>query len=155
MVKLNQSAGEIQRRCDGSRCVPEDRRRAGAGFDATDSPTTSRSSSNSRAVSSGSNARGVDDDRAKSLLRPPGPPLWLLAELTYRCPLHCAFCYNPVEFAASGPELPTDDWLRVLREARAQPVACNVVLRRRAAAARRTSKSSSPKRIGSASTRTC
>ncbi|NMG28133.1 pyrroloquinoline quinone biosynthesis protein PqqE [Aromatoleum evansii] len=49
----------------------------------------------------------------------PGPPLWLLAELTYRCPLHCAFCYNPVDFATSGPELSTDDWLRVLREARA------------------------------------
>jgi len=48
-----------------------------------------------------------------------GPPLWLLAELTYRCPLHCAFCYNPVDFAASGPELDTDTWLRVLREARA------------------------------------
>ena len=29
----------------------------------------------------------------------PGPPLWLLAELTYRCPLHCVFCYNPVDFA--------------------------------------------------------
>jgi pyrroloquinoline quinone biosynthesis protein E len=49
----------------------------------------------------------------------PGPPLWLLAELTYRCPLHCVFCYNPVDFAAAGPELGTDDWLRVLREARA------------------------------------
>lgn len=48
-----------------------------------------------------------------------GPPLWLLAELTYRCPLHCVFCYNPVDFAAAGPELGTDDWLRVLREARA------------------------------------
>ncbi|AYH43471.1 pyrroloquinoline quinone biosynthesis protein PqqE [Azoarcus sp. DN11] len=49
----------------------------------------------------------------------PGPPLWLLAELTYRCPLHCAFCYNPVDFTSSGPELSTEDWLRVLREARA------------------------------------
>lgn len=48
-----------------------------------------------------------------------GPPLWLLAELTYRCPLHCVFCYNPVDFATSGPELSTADWLRVLREARA------------------------------------
>lgn len=48
-----------------------------------------------------------------------GPPLWLLAELTYRCPLHCVFCYNPVDFAHAGPELGTDDWLRVLREARA------------------------------------
>lgn len=48
-----------------------------------------------------------------------GPPLWLLAELTYRCPLHCVFCYNPVDFANAGPELSTDEWLRVLREARA------------------------------------
>ena len=49
----------------------------------------------------------------------PGPPLWLLLELTYRCPLHCVFCYNPTEFARTGPELPTADWIRVLREARA------------------------------------
>jgi pyrroloquinoline quinone biosynthesis protein E len=49
----------------------------------------------------------------------PGPPLWLLAELTYKCPLHCVFCYNPVDFAQTQNELSTDDWLRVLREARA------------------------------------
>ena len=50
---------------------------------------------------------------------PPGPPLWLLAELTYRCPLHCVFCYNPIDFAQQQNELSTDDWLRVLREGRA------------------------------------
>jgi len=49
----------------------------------------------------------------------PGPPLWLLMELTYRCPLHCVFCYNPTDFATTGPELATEDWIRVLREARA------------------------------------
>jgi PqqA peptide cyclase len=48
-----------------------------------------------------------------------GPPLWLLLELTYRCPLHCVFCYNPTDFGNVGPELPTAEWLRVLREARA------------------------------------
>jgi len=47
------------------------------------------------------------------------PPFWLLAELTYRCPLHCAFCYNPVDHGAVRDELSTADWLRVLREARA------------------------------------
>lgn len=49
-----------------------------------------------------------------------GPPLWLLAEVTYRCPLHCVFCYNPVDFAQTerADELSTADWLRVLREAR-------------------------------------
>jgi len=49
----------------------------------------------------------------------PGPPLWLLLELTYRCPLHCVFCYNPTEFGNVGPELETGEWLRVLEEARA------------------------------------
>src|SRR5687767_14794860 len=48
-----------------------------------------------------------------------GPPLWLLAELTYRCPLHCVFCYNPTDFARQEDELGTEDWLRVLREGRA------------------------------------
>jgi pyrroloquinoline quinone biosynthesis protein E len=49
----------------------------------------------------------------------PGPPLWLLAELTYRCPLHCVFCFNPVDFAKHADELSTAQWLRVLNEARA------------------------------------
>jgi len=50
---------------------------------------------------------------------PPGPPLWLLLELTYRCPLHCVFCYNPTDFSNVGRELETGEWLRVLEEARA------------------------------------
>jgi pyrroloquinoline quinone biosynthesis protein E len=49
----------------------------------------------------------------------PGPPLWLLLELTYRCPLHCVYCYNPLDFARVDDEMATADWLRVLREARA------------------------------------
>jgi pyrroloquinoline quinone biosynthesis protein E len=56
---------------------------------------------------------------APQTARAPGPPLWLLLELTYRCPLHCVFCYNPTEFAQTGAELDTAEWLRVLREARA------------------------------------
>jgi pyrroloquinoline quinone biosynthesis protein E len=47
------------------------------------------------------------------------PPYWLLAELTYRCPLHCAFCYNPINFDAVRNELSTDEWIDVLRQARA------------------------------------
>jgi PqqA peptide cyclase len=49
----------------------------------------------------------------------PGPPLWLLAELTYRCPLHCVFCSNPVDYAAHSSELSTAEWKRIFREARA------------------------------------
>ena len=48
-----------------------------------------------------------------------GPPLWLLAEVTYSCPLHCVFCYNPVDFAQHGPELSTQEWIQVLRDDRA------------------------------------
>ena len=46
-------------------------------------------------------------------------PLWLLAEITYRCPLHCAFCYNPTDYADhTKNELNTDEWIKVLRNAR-------------------------------------
>ncbi|MEE9158413.1 MAG: radical SAM protein, partial [Gammaproteobacteria bacterium] len=46
-------------------------------------------------------------------------PLWMLAELTYKCPLQCPYCSNPVDFARVKNELSTEDWLRVMREARA------------------------------------
>jgi len=48
----------------------------------------------------------------------PSPPLWLNAELTYRCPLHCVYCSNPVDYTAFGEELSTEEWVRVLREGR-------------------------------------
>jgi len=51
------------------------------------------------------------------------PPLWLLAEITYRCPLHCVFCYNPVDYAKQHKELSTEEWVRVLREGRAMGAA--------------------------------
>ncbi len=47
-----------------------------------------------------------------------GMPLWLLAELTYRCPLQCPYCSNPIEIAEYKKELDTEDWLKVLRDAR-------------------------------------
>ncbi len=46
-------------------------------------------------------------------------PRWLLAELTYSCPLQCPYCANPIDFAKIKNELNTDEWMRVLREARA------------------------------------
>jgi PqqA peptide cyclase len=46
------------------------------------------------------------------------PPLWLLAELTYACPLQCPYCSNPVEMANYKKELSTEDWIGVMREAR-------------------------------------
>jgi pyrroloquinoline quinone biosynthesis protein E len=43
-------------------------------------------------------------------------PYAMLAELTYRCPLHCPYCSNPVR-SASQDELNMDQWARVIREA--------------------------------------
>ncbi|HEY3860784.1 MAG TPA: pyrroloquinoline quinone biosynthesis protein PqqE [Verrucomicrobiae bacterium] len=43
-------------------------------------------------------------------------PHMLLAELTYRCPLHCPYCSNPARYPG-GEELSTAEWQRVFREA--------------------------------------
>lgn len=46
-------------------------------------------------------------------------PMWLLAELTYACPLQCPYCSNPLQLPASRKhELSTGEWIRVMREAR-------------------------------------
>ena len=54
-----------------------------------------------------------------AVVNPAPMPLWMVAELTYRCPLHCAFCSNPVDFAKVESELSTEEWFRVFAEARA------------------------------------
>jgi pyrroloquinoline quinone biosynthesis protein E len=51
---------------------------------------------------------------------PPTPrPFALLAELTYRCPLKCPYCSNPLELSGFRNELDTATWKRVLGEAAA------------------------------------
>ena len=44
-------------------------------------------------------------------------PYTLVAELTYRCPLRCVYCSNPVDFAFTHEELSTADWRRAFSEA--------------------------------------
>ena len=47
-------------------------------------------------------------------------PLSLVAELSYKCPLHCPYCSNPLSIGSDRyrDELTTGEWARVLREAR-------------------------------------
>ena len=45
-------------------------------------------------------------------------PYALLAEITYRCPLHCPYCSNPMQ-GRNNDELNTDEWKRVIHEAAA------------------------------------
>lgn len=48
-----------------------------------------------------------------------GKPMWLVLELTYRCPLKCVWCNNPLDFEQYGKqELSTEEWKRVLHEGR-------------------------------------
>jgi len=48
-------------------------------------------------------------------------PYTLVAELSYRCPLHCPYCSNPVDIGGDRyrAELETEHWARVFGEARA------------------------------------
>ena len=46
-------------------------------------------------------------------------PYALIAELTHRCPLSCAYCSNPLALAGAEVELATADWARVFAEAAA------------------------------------
>src|SRR3954463_13655591 len=51
----------------------------------------------------------------------PPDPYTLVAELSYRCPLHCPYCSNPVAIGGERwrAELETEHWARVFGEARA------------------------------------
>lgn len=44
-------------------------------------------------------------------------PIGLLAELTYRCPLQCPYCSNPLEMSKVNEELTTAQWQDVMRQA--------------------------------------
>lgn len=46
-------------------------------------------------------------------------PYTLVAELTYRCPLRCSYCSNPLELAEQGAELSGERWAEVLEQAEA------------------------------------
>ena len=46
-------------------------------------------------------------------------PLNLIAELTYRCPLQCPYCSNPLDLSAHRESLSAQDWGRVFEEAAA------------------------------------
>jgi pyrroloquinoline quinone biosynthesis protein E len=43
-------------------------------------------------------------------------PLALIAEITHRCPLHCVYCSNPTQLAATSSELSTEEWISVFRQ---------------------------------------
>ncbi|MFF1400728.1 pyrroloquinoline quinone biosynthesis protein PqqE [Streptomyces sp. NPDC058287] len=47
----------------------------------------------------------------------PTPPWALLSELTHACPLHCAYCSNPLELTRRAQELTADQWAAIFSQA--------------------------------------
>ncbi|MCW2283399.1 pyrroloquinoline quinone biosynthesis protein E [Rhodoblastus acidophilus] len=50
-------------------------------------------------------------------MKPLPPPTGMLAELTYRCPLSCPYCSNPLEMAGRDAEMSTQEWKRIFSQA--------------------------------------
>src|SRR6201992_862163 len=55
-------------------------------------------------------------ERQKSVAETHGIPVAVLLELTYRCPLQCPYCSNPLELDRGSTELTTEEWKKVLSE---------------------------------------
>jgi pyrroloquinoline quinone biosynthesis protein E len=47
------------------------------------------------------------------------PPSAMLAELTYRCPLACPYCSNPLQMGGRETEMPTEAWKDIFTQAAA------------------------------------
>jgi PqqA peptide cyclase len=47
----------------------------------------------------------------------PRAPIGLLAELTYRCPLQCPYCSNPLAMEKGTHVLTTAEWQDLMRQA--------------------------------------
>ena len=141
VVVLNGSGADILELCDGRRTVAE------------------IVAELRRAVPDRPRRRGaaVPDPARRPALRgaqPMDSPFGLLAELTYRCPLACAYCSNPLNMADYADELATDEWRRVLVEAARPGRAAVPPVRRRAAAAARPRRDRGGRPTTSASTPT-
>lgn len=72
-------------------------------------------SSNDRIGDDG--ARRARDLHAKTGPPPAYTPLNLIAELTYRCPLQCPYCSNPLDFRTRREGLDASAWGRVFEAA--------------------------------------
>jgi PqqA peptide cyclase len=124
VLLLNDTAAAIVQRCDTRRAVTDivaDLARSYAGVTTESVLRVLRDLAGRGVIGAGPDAQAVKPVEPG---QPVGPvprapvPLGLLAELTYRCPLQCTYCANPVNLADFTDELDTATWLDVFAQAR-------------------------------------
>ena len=128
VLLLNETAGAVLRHCDGARTVAGIAAELAKEYSDASMPdivALLNGLAARRLITTGLPGSGMVPGRvvpqvasaARQVRRAP-VPLGLVAELTYRCPLRCPYCSNPVDLAAYRDELTTEQWCRVLDEAR-------------------------------------
>ena len=88
MVELNQSSAEILKCCDGIRKLDQ------IVSDLEQKFATTGLTNDITAFLRGRIKKWLDPTITNIT-----PPRWLLAELTYACPLQCPYCSNPIDYA--------------------------------------------------------
>jgi pyrroloquinoline quinone biosynthesis protein E len=128
VLLLNETAGAVLRHCDGTRTVEGIAAELAREYSDASMPDVLALLDDlvaKRLIATSAPGSGLARGRvaprvapAERRSRPAPVPLGLVAELTYRCPLRCPYCSNPVGLAAYRDELTTEQWCRVLDEAR-------------------------------------
>jgi PqqA peptide cyclase len=128
VLLLNETAGAILRHCDGARTVEGIAAELAKEYSNASMPDVLallNGLAARRLITTGAPSSGPVPGQVVPQVAPAARrgrrapvPLGLLAELTYRCPLRCPYCSNPVDLAAYRDELTTEQWCRVLDEAR-------------------------------------
>ncbi|MFI5593397.1 pyrroloquinoline quinone biosynthesis protein PqqE [Amycolatopsis sp. NPDC051758] len=125
VLLLNKTAVAVVERCDTLRTAGEIVEDLGASYAGVTAGSVLRTLADLEARGLIGTGSGVFPARPASVVTgetPPSPrapvPLGLLAELTYRCPLQCGYCANPLNLGDYHDELDTGTWTRVFEQAR-------------------------------------
>ncbi|MFG1995042.1 pyrroloquinoline quinone biosynthesis protein PqqE [Actinoplanes sp. NPDC048988] len=111
---LDGPAADVVRACDGRRDLAEIVKILAAEYDGVSAADVSDLVGRPLFIDAGA-AACLQNVAGKRLDRTP-LPVGMVAELTYRCPLSCGYCSNPVE--AARDEMSAEGWLALMTQAR-------------------------------------
>ncbi|MBP0449415.1 pyrroloquinoline quinone biosynthesis protein PqqE [Kitasatospora sp. RG8] len=124
VLLLNETAAAVLRHCDGRRSPDDITAELATEYDGVDGDQVRAllaELAGRRLLALDGTGAPAEPRQAAGLpgapARPPAP-LGLVAELTHRCPLQCTYCANPIELTRQRDELETEQWMRLLDQAR-------------------------------------